>query len=94
MGNKQDFYSILGLKRDASPEEIHRAYLEAARTLHPDKNLSPGDTELFLGAQEAYETLSNTRNAPSTIQTFLLKLKTKVLKTNHTFQPAEPFTPG
>jgi Ca-activated chloride channel homolog len=61
MGNKQDFYSILGLKRNASPEEIHRAYLEAARTLHPDKNLSPGDTELFLGAQEAYETLSNTR---------------------------------
>ncbi len=61
MANKPDFYSILGLSRDASPEEVHKAYLEAARNLHPDKNRSPGDTELFLGAQEAYETLSNPR---------------------------------
>jgi len=59
MRDQQDFYAILGLRRDASPEEVHKAYLEAARHLHPDKNLSPGDTELFLGAQEAYETLSN-----------------------------------
>ncbi len=61
MQDKPDFYTMLGLSRDASPEEIHRAYLKAARHLHPDKNVSPGDTELFLGAQEAYETLSNPR---------------------------------
>jgi Ca-activated chloride channel family protein len=59
MPKKLDFYAILGLARDASPEEIHKAYLNAARQLHPDKNLAPGDTELFLGAQEAYEVLSN-----------------------------------
>jgi DnaJ-class molecular chaperone len=57
--NKQDYYSILGVPRNASPEEIRQAYFEAARHLHPDKNIAPGETELFLGVQEAYEVLSN-----------------------------------
>ncbi|MGD0750981.1 MAG: DnaJ domain-containing protein [Anaerolineales bacterium] len=57
--NKQDYYSLLGLRRNASPEEIRQAYFEAARHLHPDKNIAPGETELFLGVQEAYEVLSN-----------------------------------
>ena len=55
----QDYYSLLGLRRNASPDEIRQAYFEAARHLHPDKNIAPGETELFLGAQEAYEVLSN-----------------------------------
>lgn len=59
MKNKQDFYTLLGLSRNASHEEIRKAYFEAARHLHPDKNLAPGETELFLGVQEAYEVLSN-----------------------------------
>ena len=54
-----DYYSLLGLRRNASPEEIRQAYFEAARHLHPDKNIAPGETELFLGVQEAYEVLSN-----------------------------------
>ncbi|HZM24674.1 MAG TPA: VWA domain-containing protein [Anaerolineales bacterium] len=54
-----DFYVILGVSRDASPEEIKRAYFEAAQRLHPDKNTAAGETELFLGVQQAYETLSN-----------------------------------
>jgi Ca-activated chloride channel family protein len=57
--DKQDYYSILGLRRNATPEEIRQAYFEAARHLHPDKNIAPGETELFLGVQEAYEVLSN-----------------------------------
>ena len=57
---KQDYYSLLGLKRDASQEEIKRAYYEAAQKLHPDKNTAAGETELFLGVQQAYEVLSNT----------------------------------
>jgi Ca-activated chloride channel family protein len=56
---KQDYYSLLGLARDASPEEIKRAYFEAAQKLHPDKNTAAGETELFLGVQQAYEVLSN-----------------------------------
>jgi Ca-activated chloride channel family protein len=57
----QDYYSLLGLRRNASPDEIRQAYFEAARHLHPDKNIAPGETELFLGVQEAYEVLSNLR---------------------------------
>ena len=56
---KQDYYALLGVARDASQEEIRRAYFEAARKLHPDKNTAAGETELFLGVQQAYEVLSN-----------------------------------
>ena len=56
---RQDYYSLLGLMRDASLEEIKRAYHEAALKLHPDKNTAAGETELFLGVQQAYEVLSN-----------------------------------
>ncbi len=56
---RQDYYSILGLPRNASPEEIKHAYFVAAQKLHPDKNTAAGETELFLGVQQAYETLSN-----------------------------------
>lgn len=57
--SKPDYYVVLGLFRDATQEEIKRAYLEAAQRLHPDKNVAAGETELFLDAQQAYEVLSN-----------------------------------
>jgi hypothetical protein len=56
---KQDYYSLLGIKRDATMEDIRQAYFGAARVLHPDKNVAPGETELFIDVQEAYEVLSN-----------------------------------
>ncbi|HJS17267.1 MAG TPA: VWA domain-containing protein [Anaerolineales bacterium] len=55
----QDYYNLLSLRRDATQEDIKRAYFEAAQKLHPDKNTTAGETELFLGVQQAYATLSN-----------------------------------
>ena len=59
MAPKQDFYTLLGLQRNATAEDIRQSYFEAARRFHPDKNSAPGETEMFLGFQEAYEVLSN-----------------------------------
>lgn len=55
-----DFYQILGLSRNASPDAIKQAYRKLALQYHPDKNPNNKNTaELFLKIQEAYETLSD-----------------------------------
>jgi Ca-activated chloride channel family protein len=59
MALNADYYVILGVNRNASQEEIKKAYLTAAQRLHPDKNKAFGETEIFLEVQQAYETLSN-----------------------------------
>jgi Ca-activated chloride channel family protein len=59
MGNKPDYYVILGLMRSASQDEIRRAYLKSVQRLHPDKNVNPGETEMFLDVQQAYEVLAD-----------------------------------
>ncbi len=56
---KLTYYEILGVQRDVAQEEIKSAYLQAAQRLHPDKNTAEGETELFLDAQLAFETLFN-----------------------------------
>ena len=59
MPETPDFYELLGLPRDATPEEIRQYYRDAARQFHPDMRETSGQTELFRQAQEAYETLSD-----------------------------------
>jgi Ca-activated chloride channel family protein len=54
-----DYYALLKVPRNASPEDIRSAYFEAARRLHPDRNVEPGDTEFFLDIQAAYEVLAD-----------------------------------
>ncbi len=60
MPKRPNFYALLGILRTATQEEIRRAYLKAAKRLHPDTNSSPGETELFLDVQQAYQILSDT----------------------------------
>ncbi len=59
MTKETNLYSRLGLPMDATPDEIRRAYRESARRLHPDTNVEFGQTELFLGVQQAYDVLSD-----------------------------------
>ena len=54
-----DYYAVLGIFPDATQEEIKQAYFDAAQRLHPDKNKTEGETEIFLDVQQAYEVLSN-----------------------------------
>ncbi|KAJ1906921.1 DnaJ- protein scj1 [Coemansia sp. IMI 209127] len=56
----KDYYKILGVSRDASPQEIKRQYKTLSRKHHPDKN--PGDEEAherFIELAQAYEVLSD-----------------------------------
>src|SRR6185312_4854597 len=59
-GRMKDLYEVLGVKKDASADEIKKAYRKLARQHHPDKN--PGDKaaeERFKEIQGAYDVLSD-----------------------------------
>lgn len=56
---KRDYYEILGVSRDAAPDDIKRAYRQAALKYHPDRNREPGADKHFKEAAEAYEVLGD-----------------------------------
>lgn len=55
----KDYYSILGISKNASEDEIKKAYRKLALKYHPDKNKSPEAEEKFKLIAEAYEVLSD-----------------------------------
>ena len=63
---KRDYYDVLGVGKDASDEDIKKAYRKLAMKHHPDRNQSKGDEksaktseDKFKEAKEAYEMLSD-----------------------------------
>lgn len=54
-----DFYETLGVSRDATAEEIQRAYRKLAREFHPDINKDPSAEDRFKEVSEAYDVLSH-----------------------------------
>src|ERR671916_999186 len=57
---EKDFYKVLGVNKDAKPEDIKKAYRKLARQNHPDQN--PGNAaaeQRFKEISEAYDTLSH-----------------------------------
>ena len=60
MSNKRDYYEVLGVQKNATADELKKAYRKLALKYHPDRN--PGDKEAeekFKEAAEAYDVLSD-----------------------------------
>jgi molecular chaperone DnaJ len=56
---KRDYYDVLGVSRNASTEEIKKAFRKLAMQYHPDRNAADGAEQRFKEIGEAYEVLSD-----------------------------------
>lgn len=59
METSRDYYTVLGVAPDATPDEIRKAYRQLARQYHPDAQELPGTAMLFRELQAAYEVLGD-----------------------------------
>ena len=56
---KRDYYEVLGVSRDASDEEVKKAFRKLALEFHPDRNKTDGASDKFKEINEAYQVLSD-----------------------------------
>lgn len=59
MADSKDYYATLGVSRDASDDEIKRAFRKLSKKYHPDINHEPGAEQKFKDINEAYQVLSD-----------------------------------
>lgn len=57
---KEDYYELLGVKRNANERDIKKAFRKLAVKYHPDKNKDPDAEQIFIEIAKAYEVLSDT----------------------------------
>ncbi len=57
--NKRDYYEVLGISRNASDDEVKRAFRRLAKQYHPDANKEEGSESRFIEINEAYEVLND-----------------------------------
>lgn len=55
----KNYYDILGVNKNATPDEIKKAYRKLAKEYHPDKNANPGAEEKFKEIADAYEVIGD-----------------------------------
>ena len=58
--SSSDYYKLLGVARDASADDIQKAFRQLARKFHPDVNKAPGAEDKFKQINEAHEVLKDT----------------------------------
>ena len=59
--SKRDYYDVLGITRDASEEDVKKAFRKLALEFHPDRNRSEGAEARFKEVNEAYQVLSDAK---------------------------------
>ncbi|GFQ05907.1 chaperone protein Dnaj 49 [Phtheirospermum japonicum] len=70
---QKDYYSILGLEKSCSVEEIRKAYRKLSLKVHPDKNKAPGSEEAFKKVSKAFKCLSDDESRRHYDQTGLVE---------------------
>lgn len=68
---QEDYYKVLGVDRDASDQEISKAYRKLAKKYHPDLNHEPGAEEKYKQVNEAYEVCMISKSVHSMINLVL-----------------------
>jgi molecular chaperone DnaJ len=63
--NNEEFYQTLGVSKDASQDEIKKAYRKLSKQYHPDINKEPGAEDKYKAVQEAYDTLGDEQKRAS-----------------------------